>query len=66
MAMTRRLLLWVAAALAMTAAHAAATAKAGIAWYGTWDAGLKEAKRLNRPILLISGAPQCNHVSGMW
>ena len=37
-----------------------------IAWYSTLDSGLAEAKRSNRPILLISAAPQCTGVSGIW
>ncbi len=38
----------------------------GIAWFGTWEGGLAEAKRTGRPILLMSAAPQCNGVPGMW
>ena len=37
-----------------------------IAWYGTWEQGLTEAKRLELPILLHSGAPRCGGVPGMW
>jgi len=37
-----------------------------IAWYGTLMNGLAEAKRSSRPILLVSGAPQCLGVSGIW
>ncbi len=37
-----------------------------IAWYGTLDAGLAEAKRLNRPILLLSAAPHCHQIPGVW
>ena len=37
-----------------------------IAWYSTLDTGLAEAKRSNRPILLVSAAPQCTGVSGIW
>ncbi len=37
-----------------------------IAWYGTLQSGLAEAKRSNRPILLLSAAPQCLGVSGIW
>ena len=37
-----------------------------IAWYGTLKEGLAEAKRSNRPILLVSAAPQCQNVAGMW
>lgn len=39
---------------------------ASIAWYGTWEQGLAEAKRLELPILLHSGAPRCGGVPGMW
>ena len=42
------------------------SAKAAIAWFGTWKQGVAEAKRTNRPILLISAAPQCHGVSGIW
>jgi hypothetical protein len=38
----------------------------GIVWFGTLRAGLAEAKRTNRPILLISAAPHCHNVSGIW
>ncbi len=37
-----------------------------IAWYGTWEAGLSEAKRTQRPILLVSAAPHCHEVPGVW
>jgi hypothetical protein len=37
-----------------------------IQWYATLDRGLAEAKRTGRPILLVSGAPHCAGVSGMW
>jgi hypothetical protein len=37
-----------------------------IAWYGTWERGLRVAKATNRPILLIAAAPQCHGVSGLW
>jgi hypothetical protein len=40
--------------------------EAGIAWYGSWEVGLAEAKRTQRPILLMSAAPQCHGVPGMW
>lgn len=45
---------------------AAADATPRIAWYGTLNSGLAEAKRSGRPILFISGAPQCLGVSGIW
>ncbi|MBC8324788.1 MAG: hypothetical protein H8E27_04100 [Verrucomicrobia subdivision 3 bacterium] len=37
-----------------------------IAWFGTWQGGLAEAQRTGKPILLISGAPQCQTVPGVW
>jgi len=37
-----------------------------IAWFGTWEAGLAEARRSGRPILLIAAAPHCHNVSGLW
>ena len=37
-----------------------------IAWYGTWEQGLAEAKRLDLPIFLHSAAPRCGGVPGMW
>ncbi len=37
-----------------------------IQWYATLDRGLAEAKRTGKPILLVSGAPHCAGVSGMW
>lgn len=37
-----------------------------VAWYGTLKQGLVEAERSKRPILLVSGAPQCLGVSGIW
>lgn len=37
-----------------------------IAWYGTLESGLAEAKRSGRPILLVSAAPHCTGVSGIW
>ena len=37
-----------------------------IAWFGTWEGGLAEAKRTGRPILLISAAPHCHDVPGIW
>ncbi len=39
---------------------------AGIAWFGTWEAALAEAKRTGRPILFQSAAPQCQNVPGVW
>ena len=39
---------------------------ARIGWYGDLQKGLAEAKRSGRPILLISAAPHCVGVPGMW
>ena len=37
-----------------------------IDWYGTLESGLQEAKRTNKPILLLAAAPQCLGVPGIW
>ena len=37
-----------------------------IQWYGTWEAAKREAKRSERAILLLSAAPQCRGISGIW
>ena len=37
-----------------------------IAWFGTWEGGLAEAKRSGRPIVLMSAAPHCHDVPGVW
>ena len=48
-------------------AQAQAAAKTeNIAWYGTWKGGMAEAQRTGKPILLVSGAPQCHNVPGVW
>lgn len=49
-----------------TAAFAEDEVPARIAWYGTLESGLAEAERSGRPILFVSGAPQCLGVSGIW
>ncbi|MFP6739389.1 MAG: hypothetical protein VCD34_11685 [Planctomycetota bacterium] len=38
----------------------------GIAWYGTLQSALGEAKRTGKPILLVSAAPHCHNISGIW
>jgi hypothetical protein len=43
-----------------------AKATSGIQWFSSWDAGVAEAKRTGRPILLVSAAPHCAGVSGIW
>ena len=37
-----------------------------IQWYATWTQAKSEAARLEKPILLISAAPQCRGISGVW
>ena len=37
-----------------------------IAWFGQLDDALAESQRTGRPILLVSGAPQCLGVAGIW
>ena len=44
----------------------AAAGKGGIQWFATWDSALAEAKRTGRPIFLVSAAPHCAGVSGIW
>jgi hypothetical protein len=41
-------------------------ATGGIQWFATWKAGLAEAQRTGKPILLVSAAPHCAGVSGIW
>jgi len=58
-----------AALLCLTApatAQESGAQTSSIAWYGTWEQGLAEAKRLDLPILLHSAAPRCGGVPGMW
>jgi hypothetical protein len=50
----------IALALALSAAPARP------AWFTVLQDGLDEAKRTNRPILLLSAAPQCAEVPGDW
>lgn len=38
----------------------------GIQWFGTLEAGTREAQRLGRPILLVSAMPSCAGVPGTW
>lgn len=37
-----------------------------IAWFGTLEPALAAAKKTGRPILLVSGAPACQAVPGVW
>ncbi|MEO8495645.1 MAG: hypothetical protein ABI614_11285 [Planctomycetota bacterium] len=54
------------ALLGMASLATAAEPPARIAWYGQLADGLAEAQRSGRPILLVSGAPQCHGVPGVW
>jgi len=40
--------------------------QAGIQWYAIWQDAQREAQRTGRPILLVSAAPHCAGVSGIW
>ena len=37
-----------------------------IVWYTDWGQALAEADRSGRPLFLMSGAPRCHDVPGMW
>jgi len=52
--------------LVMASLATATEPPARIAWYGQLADGLAEAQRTGRPILLVSGAPQCHGVPGIW
>ena len=43
-----------------------AVGEAGVAWYTTWEKGLEEAKRSNRPIFFMAAATTCSGVSGVF
>ncbi len=45
---------------------AAPSRQAGIAWFGTLKSVLVEAERTGKPILLVSAAPHCHNISGIW
>jgi len=47
-------------------AQSKSTIPSGIAWHGVLTDGLADAKATNRPIMLLSAAPQCAGVPGMW
>ncbi len=53
-------------ALLLAVVTAPVHADTGIAWYGTLASGLEAARRHQRPILLVSAAPHCHSVSGIW
>ncbi|MDE0936029.1 MAG: hypothetical protein OSA89_08930 [Mariniblastus sp.] len=63
-----KLPLCIAALILTTNCHAQSTSQipSGIAWHGVLTDGLADAKATNRPIMLLSAAPQCAGVPGMW
>ena len=46
--------------------HPQAVGDAGIAWFTTWETGLAEAQRSNRPIFFMSAATTCSGISGVF
>ncbi len=65
--MTRMLVGMIATiAISSMANFAHADDQERVIWYGTLDGGLSEAKRSGRPIILLSAAPHCQAVSGVW
>ena len=56
----------IALSLLVLAPLRAVGAESGIQWYATWDSGYKEARRTGRPIMLVSAAPHCHNVPGIW
>ena len=37
-----------------------------IVWYTDWGQALEQAGRSGRPLFLMSGAPRCHDVPGLW
>jgi len=62
------LLISTALMISVTSCYAQGNSKipSGIAWHGVLTDGLADAKATNRPIMLLSAAPQCAGVPGMW
>lgn len=46
--------------------HPQPVGDSGIAWFTTWETGLEEAKRSNRPIFFMSAATTCSGVPGVF
>lgn len=44
----------------------AAPARPGIMWFTDLSQGLAEARRTNKPVFLLSAAPQCTEIPGDW
>ena len=58
--------LWRIALVAFSTIPFAAAESERIAWFGTWEGGLAEAQRSGKPIMLVSAAPHCHQVPGVW
>ena len=54
------------AALATISLGTAAENTPKIAWWPTLEQAREEAARTGKPIFLVSAAPHCKNVSGMW
>ncbi len=52
--------------LVCTLASKAFAAAEGIGWIANWRQGLVEARKSNKPILLMAGMPACGGVPGVW
>lgn len=59
-------ILTAAATLLLLGQTPAAKPQAGIQWFASVSSGFAEAKRTARPILLLSAAPHCAGVPGIW
>ena len=58
--------LWRIAVVACSTISFAGAESERIAWFGTWEGGLAEAQRSGKPIMLVSAAPHCHRVPGVW
>src|SRR5262249_4679251 len=55
------------AALGLTlSSRQSGTGNESIQWYPTWDSGLRAARESGKPILLVSAAPHCAGIPGVW
>ena len=61
-----RMLVFCLTMMAFFIVEPAKAAPEGIGWIPTWKQGIAEARRTNKPILLLSAAPACGGVSGLW
>jgi hypothetical protein len=62
----RSYFLLAAFALIMMMTQAAHADTEGIGWIPTWKQAIAEAYKSHKPILLISAAPACGGVPGIW